>query len=84
MELLPDGSIQTVVTSLLYWFLRDYEADRQIGRDDPLNEYVTSIMGMFGRLRRLLTDDGTVWLNVGEAYTSGTRGYRAPDRPKAS
>ena len=80
MELLPDRSIQTVVTSPPYWSLRDYEVDRQIGRDDPLNEYLTSIVEIFGQLRRVLTDDGTVWLNVGDAYTSGNRRYRAPDR----
>ena len=80
MELLPDRSIQTVVTSPPYWSLRDYEVDRQIGRDDALNEYLKSIVEMFGKLRRVLTDDGTVWLNVGDAYTSGNRRYRAPDR----
>ena len=80
MELLPDRSIQTVVTSPPYWSLRDYEVDRQIGRDDPLNEYLTSIVEIFAQLRRVLTDDGTVWLNVGDAYTSGNRRYRAPDR----
>ena len=80
MELLPDRSIQTVVTSPPYWSLRDYEVDRQIGRDDPLSEYLINIVEMFARLRRVLTDDGTVWLNVGDAYTSGNRRYRAPDR----
>ena len=80
MELLPARSIQTVVTSPPYWSLRDYEMDRQIGRDDPLNHYLQSIVEMFERLHRVLTDDGTVWLNVGDAYTSGNRRYRAPDR----
>ena len=80
MEVLPARSVQTVVTSPPYWSLRDYEVDRQIGRDDPLNEYLQSIVAMFGKLRRVLADDGTVWLNVGDAYTSGNRRYRAPDR----
>ena len=80
MELLPARSIQTVVTSPPYWSLRDYEMDRQIGRDDPLNHYLQSIVDMFEKLHRVLTDDGTVWLNVGDAYTSGNRRYRAPDR----
>ena len=80
MELLASRSIQTVVTSPPYWSLRDYEVDRQIGRDDPLNHYLKSIVDMFEKLRRVLTDDGTVWLNVGDAYTSGNRRYRAPDK----
>ena len=80
MELVPDRSVQTVVTSPPYWSLRDYEVDRQIGRDDPLNEYLTRIVEVFEKLRRVLTDDGTVWLNVGDAYTSGNRRYRAPDK----
>ena len=80
MELLPARSIQTVVTSPPYWSLRDYEVDRQIGRDDPLNHYLQSIVSMFEKLRRILADDGTVWLNMGDAYTSGNRRYRAPDR----
>ena len=84
MELLASRSIQTVVTSPPYWSLRDYEVDRQIGRDDPLNHYLQSIVDMFEKLRRVLTDDGTVWLNVGDAYTSGNRRYRAPDKKNRS
>ena len=80
MDLLPERSVQTVVTSPPYWSLRDYEVDRQIGRDDSLNDYLASIVETFDKLRRVLTDDGTVWLNVGDAYTSGNRRYRAPDR----
>ena len=42
--------------------------------------YLASIVETFDKLRRVLADDGTVWLNVGDAYTSGNRRYRAPDR----
>ena len=80
LRLLPDGLIQTVVTSPPYWSLRDYDTEDQIGRDDALSDYVTSIVGTFAELRRVLRDDGTVWLNVGDAFTSGNRRYRAPDR----
>ena len=80
MALLAARSIRTVVTSPPYWSLRDYEIDRQIGRDDPLGQYLRSIVDMFEKLHRVLTDDGTVWLNVGDAYTSGNRRYRAPDK----
>ena len=80
LDRLPTGTVQTVVTSPPYWSLRDYEVDSQIGRDDSLPEYVATIVRAFERLRRILTDDGTVWLNVGDSYTSGNRRYRAPDR----
>ncbi len=80
LGLLPTGSVQTVVTSPPYWSLRDYEVADQIGRDDGLGDYVKSIVLALDQIRRVLTDDGTVWLNVGDSYTSGNRKYRAPDR----
>ena len=80
LGLLPAGSVQTVVTSPPYWSLRDYDVAQQIGCDDGLGEYVKSIVVAFDQIRRVLTDDGTVWLNVGDSYTSGNRKYRAPDR----
>ncbi len=80
LKLLPDESIQTVLTSPPYWSLRDYEIEDQIGRDDSLEAYVDSIVSAFEQVRRVLRGDGTVWLNVGDSYTSGNRRYRAPDR----
>ena len=80
LTLLPDESIQTVVTSPPYWSLRDYDVEDQIGRNDSLYKYVESIVSVFRELRRVLRRDGTVWLNVGDSYTSGNRTYRAPDR----
>ena len=80
LDLVPEESVQTVVTSPPYWSLRDYEVDRQIGRDDSLEEYVSSIVDTFAKVRRVLAADGTVWLNVGDSYASGNRTYRAPDR----
>ena len=80
LDLLPDQSVQTVVTSPPYWSLRDYDVDNQIGRDDALADYVKSIVVTFDKVRRVLTEDGTAWLNVGDSYTSGNRRYRAPDR----
>lgn len=80
LDLLPEQSIQTVVTSPPYWSLRDYEIDDQIGRDESLEDYIRSLVGTFDKIRRVLKEDGTVWLNVGDAYTSGNRRYRAPDK----
>ena len=77
---LPAGCVQTVVTSPPYWSLRDYAVEDQIGRDDLLEDYIASIVAVFTEIRRVLRDDGTAWLNVGDAFTSGNRRYRAPDR----
>ncbi len=68
------------MTSPPYWSLRDYETGDSFGRDDGLQEYVESVVADFRKLRRVLQVDGTVWLNVGDAYTSGNRRTRAPDR----
>ena len=80
LSVLPSESVQTVVTSPPYWSLRDYQVEDQIGRDDTLTSYIKSIVDAFEELRRVLRDDGTVWLNVGDVFTSGNRRYRAPDR----
>ena len=80
LRLLPRTSIQTVVTSPPYWSLRDYDVARQIGCDESLRDYINEIVDTFEELGRVLRSDGTVWLNVGDAYTSGNRRYRAPDR----
>ncbi len=80
LALLPSRSIQTVVTSPPYWSLRDYKTEDQIGCDDSLDAYVGRVVEAFEEVRRVLRDDGTVWLNVGDVYTSGNRRYRAPDK----
>ena len=80
LAMIPDSVVQTVVTSPPYWSLRDYGVDNQIGRDDDLGDYIEKVVSAFEQVRRVLRNDGTVWLNIGDAYTSGNRRYRAPDR----
>lgn len=80
LDLLADETVQTVVTSPPYWSLRDYDVGQQLGRDDTLDAYVARLVHTFDKLKRVLRSDGTVWLNVGDVYTSGSRRYRAPDR----
>jgi len=80
LRLLPAESIQTVVTSPPSWSLRDYDVDRQIGCGELLTDYIAEIVETFEELGRVLRSDGTVWLNIGDAYTSGNRRYRAPDK----
>lgn len=80
LALLPDGVVQTVVTSPPYWSLRDYSAEGQIGLSEPLPLFIKSLVAIFDEVWRVLSDDGTVWVNIGDSYTSGNRGWRAPDK----
>jgi len=77
---LPDNSFQTCVTSPPYWGLRDYDHPGQIGAEPLLEDYINDLVDVFRHLRRVLKEDGTFWLNVGDAYTSGGRTWRAPDK----
>ena len=84
LDILPSSSVQTIITSPPYWSLRDYGVERQVGRDDSLDIYIDSVVQTFRNARRVLKEDGTAWLNVGDVYTSGNRRYRAPDRKNKS
>lgn len=77
---LPDNSFQTCVTSPPYWGLRDYDHPGQIGAEPVLDDYISDLVDVFRHVRRVLKADGTFWLNLGDAYTSGGRTWRAPDK----
>jgi site-specific DNA-methyltransferase (adenine-specific) len=77
---LPAESVRCVVTSPPYWGLRDYGIDGQIGLEETLAQYINGLVGVFREMRRVLRPDGTFWLNIGDGYTSGNRGWRAPDK----
>ncbi len=80
LQNLPDGTFQCVVTSPPYWGLRDYGVDDQIGAELQLDDYINNLVDVFNEVWRVLRDDGLLWLNIGDSYTSGNRKYRAPDR----
>lgn len=74
-EMAADGvRVQTCVTSPPYWNLRDYGMDGQIGLESELSEWVECMVGVFRAVRSVLADDGTLWLNLGDSYSSGGRG----------
>jgi site-specific DNA-methyltransferase (adenine-specific) len=77
---LPDEFVKTVVTSPPYWSLRNYSIPGQIGLEEDPDEYVASLVRVFSEVRRVLTKDGSMWLNIGDSYTSGGRTWRAPDK----
>jgi len=74
------GSVQCIVTSPPYWGLRDYNDPDQIGLEDSLQQYINRLVEVFAEARNVLRDDGVLWLNIGDAFTSGNRGWRAPDK----
>jgi len=76
----PDDFFRCCVTSPPYWSLRDYAAEGQIGAEAKPDDYIEHLVEVFEGVKRVLTADGTFWLNIGDSYTSGNRGYRAPDR----
>ena len=75
---IPDQSVHCVVTSPPYWGLRDYQTEGQIGLEKTPDEYVSKMVGVFKQLWRVLRDDGTVWLNMGDCYGSGSRKTQVP------
>lgn len=80
---LPSGSVQCVVTSPPYYALRDYGVDGQLGLEPSPAEYVAAMVGVFRETRRVLADDGVLWLNIGDSYSGswGNQG-RTEERGK--
>jgi len=69
MKTLPDGCVQTCITSPPYFGLRDYQGgEAEIGQEDTVDGYVQKMVEVFREVRRILRDDGTVWLNLGDSY----------------
>ena len=60
--------IQTVVTSPPYWGLRDYDNENQLGQEDTPEEFVSKLVDIFTEIKRILKEDGTVWVNIGDTY----------------
>lgn len=79
-RMIADGvKVQTIVTSPPYWGLRSYlpadhpDKAREIGSEPTLGEFLQTMVGVFDLCREVLSDDGTMWVNMGDSYTSGGR-----------
>ncbi len=70
LRTLPDGSVNACVTSPPYFRLRDYGEEGQYGLEASPAEYVETMRAVFAEVRRVLADDGTLWLNLGDSYVS--------------
>ena len=68
LKTLPDESVDCCVTSPPYFGLRDYGMDKQIGLEETPEEYIHHLVEVFSEVRRVLKDNGTLWLNIGDSY----------------
>jgi len=80
VQQLPDNFYSSCITSPPYWGKRDYGYNGQIGAEFEVQEYIENIVLIFREIQRKLKDDGTLWLNIGDSYTSGNRTWRAEDK----
>ena len=67
-------SVQTCVTSPPYWGLRDYGHDDQLGLEETPEEFTDNMVEVFRQVKRVLKDDGTLWLNLGDSYSGSGKG----------
>ena len=73
-EISPN-SIQTVVTSPPYWGLRNYDNDEQIGQESSPEIFVSNLIRLFSEIKKVLRDDGTVWVNIGDTFFGAKGGH---------
>jgi len=84
LKLLPDKSVNCCVTSPPYFGLRDYGVDGQIGLEQTPDEYVAKLVSVFREVKRVLRDDGTLWLNLGDSYAGSGKGSNPDGTPHPS
>jgi len=73
LKKLPDKSINMCMTSPPYWALRDYGMDGQLGLEPTFDEYINKLCDIFDEVKRVLRDDGTCWVNIGDTYNSHSK-----------
>jgi DNA modification methylase len=74
LKTMPDGIVNTCITSPPYFGLRDYGVDGQIGLEETPEQYVRKLVLIFREVKRVLRDDGTLWLNLGDSYAGSGKG----------
>jgi DNA modification methylase len=79
---LPDQSVNCCVTSPPYWGLRDYGNDGQIGLEQTPDAFIAELVAVFREVKRVLRDDGTLWVNMGDSYASNTKSGGRNDTKK--
>lgn len=76
LKTMPDESVHSVITSPPYFGQRDYGSDTQIGLESHPDEYINALVEVFREAKRVLRDDGTFWLNIGDNYVGATSQHR--------
>lgn len=85
LQRLEDQSINMCMTSPPYWALRDYGVEGQLGLEPTFNEYINKLCDIFDEVKRVLRDDGTCWVNIGDTYYGSGKGAGGdPDKSKES
>lgn len=79
MRTLPEGSVHTCISSPPYWGLRDYGVEGQIGLEETPEQYVARMVEVYREVWRVLRDDGTCWVNLGDTYGLRTKGLKPKD-----
>lgn len=74
LKKMPDGLVQVCVTSPPYFNLRDYGIEGQIGLEETPEDYVAGLVAVFREVRRVLRNDGTLWINIGDCYNGSGKG----------
>jgi DNA modification methylase len=82
LKKIPGNTVQCVVTSPPYWGLRDYGVDGQIGLEKTPAEFIEKMVEVFREVRRVLREDGTIWVNFGDSYCANGKGGRADFDPE--
>jgi DNA modification methylase len=82
LDAMPAASVQCCVTSPPYFGLRDYGVRGQIGLEPTTHQYIAEMVAVFRKVRRVLRDDGTLWLNLGDSYAGSWGNYGGQNRGK--
>ena len=78
LKTFPTGEIDCCVTSPPYYGLRDYGVEGQLGLEETPEEYIDKMVEIFNEVKRVLKDDGTLWLNIGDSYAAQRSGTHQP------
>lgn len=78
LRTLPENSVHCCVTSPPYWNYRNYGVAGQIGMEPSMEEYIQNLVAVFNEVKRVLRNDGTCWIVIGDSYAGGGRGSMTP------
>jgi DNA modification methylase len=84
LKTIPDNSIDCCITSPPYWGLRDYGHDEQLGSEKHFKDFVNNLCNVFDEVKRVLKPTGTCFVNLGDTFSSDTKGTGGPSDKQLS